>query len=105
MAAFGNQQVMCACHQRAPKQSIGRNRKADKRACLPGIIIELKVLNEKIAEDRIEAELEKTAQNALDQIERKQYVSAMRQEGLFQFFKIGAAFYKKHVKLMSQTES
>ena len=71
---------------------------------LPGIIIELKVLDEKIAEDRIDTELEKSAQNALNQIERKQYVSAMKQEGLSEFFKIGVAFYKKHVKLMSQTE-
>lgn len=71
---------------------------------MPGIIIELKVLDKKIAEDRIDTELEKSAQNALNQIERKQYVSAMKQEGLSEFFKIGVAFYKKHVKLMSQTE-
>lgn len=71
---------------------------------LPGIIIELKVLKEDVAEERIEAELEKSAQDALDQIERKQYVTAMKQEGITQFFKVGVSFYKKHVKLTSQTE-
>ena len=71
---------------------------------LPGIIIELKVLDEKVAEDHVDAELEKYAREALDQIEKKQYAAAMRQEGFTGFFKIGAAFYKKHVKLMSQTE-
>lgn len=71
---------------------------------LPGIIIELKVLKEDVAEDRIDSELEKSAQDALDQIERKQYVTAMKQEGITQFFKVGVSFYKKHVKLTSQTE-
>lgn len=71
---------------------------------LPGILIELKVLEEKVTEDRIDAELKKSAQDALEQIEKKQYVSSMRQEGYSQFFMIGAAFYKKHVKLMSHTE-
>ena len=71
---------------------------------LPGIIIELKVLKEDVAEDRIDSELEKSAQDALDQIERKQYVTAMKQEGITQFFEVGVSFYKKHVKLTSQTE-
>lgn len=71
---------------------------------LPGIIIELKVLKEDVAENRIDSGLEKSAQDALDQIERKQYVTAMKQEGITQFFKVGVSFYKKHVKLTSQTE-
>lgn len=69
---------------------------------LPGIIIELKVLKNNIADEKIEGELVKAAEAALDQIEKRQYVSAMKQEGLTHFFKIGAAFYKKHVKLLSQ---
>lgn len=72
---------------------------------MPGIVIELKVLKENVAEERIDVELERAANDALDQIERKQYVTAMRQEGIPRFLKIGVAFYKKHVKLKSQSES
>jgi len=71
---------------------------------LPGIIIELKVLKEAVAEDRIESELEKSATEALHQIARKQYVTAMKQEGITHFFKVGISFYKKHIKLMSEIE-
>ena len=71
---------------------------------LPGIIIELKVLKDGVAEDRIDSQLESAAKDALDQIEEKKYVTAMMQEGFTHFFKIGAAFYKKHVKVLSQTE-
>ena len=71
---------------------------------LPCIIIELKVLRDGIAEERIEEQLEAAANDALGQIEEKKYVTAMKQEGFTNFFKIGAAFYKKHVKVLSQTE-
>ena len=71
---------------------------------LPGIIIELKVLKKDVAVECIDSELEKSARDALDQIEKKQYVTAMKQEGITRFFKIGVSFYKKHVKLMSETE-
>lgn len=71
---------------------------------LPGIIIELKVLKDGIAEERIDSQLEAAANDALSQIEEKKYVTAMKQEGFTHFFKIGAAFYKKHVKVLSQTE-
>lgn len=71
---------------------------------LPGIIIELKVLKDGVAEDRIDSQLEAAATDALGQIEEKKYVTAMKQEGFTHFFKIGAAFYKKHVKVLSQTE-
>lgn len=70
---------------------------------LPGIIIELKVLDNKVSEDCLDAELEKSAREALEQIVKKQYTAAMRQEGISEFFMIGAAFYKKHVKLLSRT--
>ena len=60
------------------------------------------LLKNNIADEKIEGELVKAAEAALDQIEKRQYVSAMKQEGLTHFFKIGAAFYKKHVKLLSQ---
>ena len=71
---------------------------------LPGIIIELKVIKDGIAEDRIDGQLEAAAKDALEQIEEKKYVTAMKQEGFTHFFKIGAAFYKKHVKVLSKTE-
>ncbi len=71
---------------------------------LPGIIIELKVLKDGVAEDRIDSQLEAAATDALGQIEEKKYVTAMKQEGFTHFFKIGAAFYKKHVKVLSQAE-
>ncbi len=71
---------------------------------LPGIIIELKVLKESVAENKVEAELEKAANGALDQIDCKQYVMDMKQEGIPQFLKIGISFYKKQVVLKSRTE-
>ncbi len=71
---------------------------------MPGIIIELKVLKENIAESHIESKLENSAKEALLQINRQQYVTAMRQEGVTRFFKIGVSFYKKRVKLISESE-
>lgn len=71
---------------------------------LPGIIIELKVLKDGVAKDCIDSQLEAAAKDALRQIEEKKYVTSMKKEGFTHFFKIGAAFYKKHVKLLSQTE-
>lgn len=71
---------------------------------MPGIMIELKVLKDGIAETRIDSELEKSARDALAQIEKKQYVTAMKQNGVTHFFKVGVSFYKKHVKLMSEIE-
>lgn len=71
---------------------------------LPGIIIELKVLKDGIAKDRIDIQLETAAKEALSQIDEKKYVTAMKQEGFNRFLKIGAAFYKKHVKILSKTE-
>ena len=71
---------------------------------LPGILIELKVLQEDIAENRIEDELEKSAKAALEQIERKQYATEMKREGIMRFFKIGVAFYKKQLRLLSENE-
>lgn len=71
---------------------------------MPGIIIELKVVRHGISEEHIEADLEKSALDALKQIDQKEYASVMRQEGVTQFMKLGISFYKKHVKLISKTE-
>ena len=69
---------------------------------LPGIIIELKVIKNDVSEEMMEKELEKSAQDALNQINRKQYITAMKQEGIRSFFKIGVSFYKKQVHLVSE---
>ena len=71
---------------------------------LPGIIIELKVLREGISDDNAESELEKSAGEALEQIEKKQYITAMKQDGITRFFRIGASFYKKQVRLASKID-
>ena len=71
---------------------------------LPGILIELKVLQEDVRDDRIPDALEQAAGEALDQIERKAYDTAMRQEGVTSFLKIGGAFYKKQVRIQSRME-
>ncbi len=71
---------------------------------MPGIIIELKVLKDGVNESCIETALETSAKEALAQIERQQYVTAMKQEGITHFFKVGVSFYKKNIKLMSETE-
>lgn len=69
---------------------------------LPGIIIELKVIRD-TSREPVEKELDKAAETALKQIDEKQYVSSMKQEGITRFFNIGAAFYKKQVKLKSRS--
>lgn len=71
---------------------------------MPGILIELKVIKGSLSEEQTEVQLEQSAHDALDQIDRKKYLTAMKQEGITQFIKIGIAFHKKHVKLVSKTE-
>ncbi|WP_320607649.1 hypothetical protein [Floccifex sp.] len=69
---------------------------------MPGIIIELKVLRENINEFNLEEKLEQCANDAIHQIEAKQYTTTMKQEGISSFFIIGISFYKKHIKLVSK---
>ncbi len=71
---------------------------------LPGIIIELKIAEKDISESNIDAELDKMANVALNQIDDKQYTVDMKQQGITKFLKIGIAFYKKHIMLKSKTE-
>ena len=71
---------------------------------LPGIIIEIKVLKETIDENHMNDKLENAAKEALAQIEKKQYVTTMKQEGITHFFKIGISFYKKYMKLISRND-
>jgi len=71
---------------------------------LPGIIMELKVAGKSIDEDNYDVALDKMSEMALEQIDEKQYVTSMRQDGITNFLKIGVAFWKKHVKVVSKTE-
>ncbi len=71
---------------------------------LPGILIELKVLRNGIAEEHVERELERSAEEALAQIEKRNYENSMRQDGIVHFLKIGISFYKKRVRLVSSTD-
>ena len=66
---------------------------------MPGIIIELKVIREKIADEKIKAMLKQSANEALEQIDKKQYIAGMRREGVSQFMKIGVSFHKKQVEI------
>ena len=66
---------------------------------MPGIIIELKVIREKMADGRIKAALKQSADEALDQIDKKQYITEMRRNGVSQFMKIGVSFHKKQVEI------
>lgn len=71
---------------------------------MPGILIELKVLKIDVNKENLDTELEKFADTALKQIDSKQYVTLMKNEGISKFIKIGIAFYKKNVKLKSKME-
>lgn len=71
---------------------------------LPGIIIELKVMNKDVSEEMIETELKTSAKDARNQIDRKQYITDMKQEGIRKFLKIGIAFHKKQVQMVSEIE-
>lgn len=69
---------------------------------LPGIIIELKVITKNTRDEEIEAALDDLAEAALSQIEKKAYTENMKAEGISRFLLIGAAFYKKKVKIKSR---
>lgn len=71
---------------------------------MPGILIELKVLKTDVNKENLDTELEKFADITLKQIDSKQYITLMKNEGISKFIKIGIAFYKKSVKLKSEME-
>lgn len=68
---------------------------------LPGILVELKVLNKKDAkdEDTVTEKLTALSQKALQQIETMDYASTMAENGITQIMKIGIAFYKKKAEI------
>ena len=67
---------------------------------LPGLLLEIKVLQENVEESKIFEKLENLSIQAVEQIETKHYVMEMQKEGITKIMKIGVAFYKKHVKVI-----
>lgn len=66
---------------------------------MPGVVIELKVIRENIAENHVTNALKEATADALSQIDQKQYTTQMRRDGITRFMKIGAVFYKKNVEI------
>ena len=64
-----------------------------------GIILELKVVNamENLSEDKIFEKLENECDIALQQIEKKEYASVLKNSGVKNVLKIGIAFFGKEV--------
>lgn len=64
-----------------------------------GIILELKVVNamENLSEDKIFEKLENECDIALQQIEKKEYASVLKNSGVENVLKIGIAFFGKEV--------
>ena len=64
-----------------------------------GIILELKVVNamENLSEDKIFEKLENECDIALQQIEKKEYASVLKNAGVENILKIGIAFFGKEV--------
>ena len=64
-----------------------------------GVILELKVVNvmENLSEDKILEKLENECDIALQQIEKKEYASVLKNSGVKNVLKIGIAFFGKEV--------
>ena len=64
-----------------------------------GVILELKVVNaiENLSEDKIFEKLENECDIALQQIEKKEYASVLKNSGVKNVLKIGIAFFGKEV--------
>lgn len=69
-----------------------------------GIIMEIKVIKEKINENNIEQILNTSSKEALKQINDKEYISEMKSLGVSKFLKIGISFYKKHLQILFEEE-
>ena len=80
---------------------------APYNVALPGILVELKVLNKKEANDRekIPAKLRELSETALRQIDLMDYTRSMKEKGITQFMKIGIAFYKKQTEVSYEVQN
>jgi hypothetical protein len=65
----------------------------------PTLILEFKKVNALQLPENIEIQLEKAAQEALNQIDQKQYVAEAKQRGSAHILKIGLAFWGKRFKI------
>ena len=78
------------------------------RNVLPGIIIELKhyeaTESEKDNPEKLKAELERQAEDALKQIETKSYISRLKSAGCESILKYGVAASGKYVKIIRKSE-
>lgn len=54
--------------------------------------------------DAVPARLENLAGEALPRIQNREYKRELQDIGITQIMKIGIAFYKKHVALVSETD-
>ncbi len=79
-----------------------------KKNNLPGIIFELKHYkaeeSEKADRQKLEKSLEKTAEEALKQIESNEYLTELKEAGANPIFKYGAAFCGKKAKVIRKSE-
>jgi hypothetical protein len=80
----------------------------DKYRNLPGIVLELKHYSatetEKDNPEKLMAELEKQANEALRQIETKSYISELMTDGCKSVIRFGVAASGKHVKVIRKSE-
>ncbi len=65
----------------------------------PTILLEFKKISTVQAPEQLEIQLEKAAQEALDQIEQKHYLAEAKQRGCTHILKIGLAFCGKRFKI------
>lgn len=66
--------------------------------------MELKVLREKAAPEKVHDKLAFLANAALRQIDEKYDTAYMRQHGIRQVMKFGIAFWKKEVEIICRVE-
>ena len=71
-----------------------------------GIIIELKIVNgtENLSNDKIHEKLEKECEDALKQIDEKEYSSVLKNAGVEKLLKIGIAFMGKEFEIKFKRE-
>lgn len=74
---------------------------------LPGILVELKVLNKKDAKDEstVNEKLTDLSEKALQQIDAMDYSAMMSERGVTQIMKLGIAFYKKQAEISYSLQS
>ena len=62
---------------------------------MPGILVKLKVLHGSVKPEQVEEKLKELSLDALKQINDRNYVVEMQDNGITEVMKLGIAFYKK----------